>query len=76
MQTRFGWMLAGIASLLVAALVACGGGAGQHVAVFGVAAMFTEQICGTGLPMGMNAPAAAQNGRFLINLVRWLFGEL
>jgi hypothetical protein len=50
-------------------------GAGR-VAFFGEAAMFTEQACGGGLPMGMNAPAAAQNRRLMLNVFRWLFGEL
>lgn len=44
-----------------------------RVAVFGEAAMFSAQRAGaTAAPMGMNAPAAAQNPQFLLNLVRWL----
>lgn len=47
-----------------------------RVAVFGEAAMFTEQTCGPGRPMGMNSPAAQHNGRFLVNVIRWLGGQL
>lgn len=47
-----------------------------RVALFGEAAMFTEQTCGSGFPMGMNAPAASQNRQFILNLFRWLFGDL
>ena len=44
-----------------------------RVAVFGEAAMFTAQVAGPErLPVGMNRPAAAQNARLLLNLVRWL----
>jgi hypothetical protein len=43
-----------------------------RVAVFGEAAMFSEQTCGANLPMGRNAPAAAHNGRLLLNLIGWL----
>jgi hypothetical protein len=44
-----------------------------RVAVFGEAAMFTAQRAGPGgAPMGMNAPQAGQNARFVANLVRWL----
>ncbi len=50
-------------------------GAGR-VAFFGEAAMFTEQTCGAGLPMGMNAPAASQNRQLILNLFHWLFGNL
>jgi len=43
------------------------------VAVFGEAAMFSAQLAGPqGVPMGMNAPIAAQNPRFLVNLMEWL----
>jgi hypothetical protein len=48
-----------------------------RVAVFGEAAMFSAQLAGDPpVPMGMNAPAAAQNFRFLLNTVHWLAGEL
>ena len=47
-----------------------------RVALFGEAAMFTEQTCGNDFPMGMNAPAASQNRQFIINLFRWLFRDL
>jgi hypothetical protein len=44
-----------------------------RVAVFGEAAMFTAQRKGRQrAPMGMNAPAAAQNGQFTLNVMRWL----
>jgi hypothetical protein len=46
-----------------------------RVAVFGEAAMFSAQLAGPDRkPMGMNAPIAAQNARFLLNLMRWLAG--
>ena len=44
------------------------------MAAFGEAAMFTEQTCGGGSPMGMNTPAG-QNRPFLINLLRWPGGK-
>ncbi len=47
-----------------------------RVAVFGEAAMFTEQTCGPGRAMGMTSPSAAQNGRFLLNVMQWLGGGL
>lgn len=44
-----------------------------RVAVFGEAAMFTAQLAGAQKqPMGMNAPIAAQNAQFLLNLLHWL----
>jgi len=44
-----------------------------RVAVFGEAAMFSAQLAGPqGVPVGMNAPLAAQNPRFLLNLAEWL----
>jgi len=44
-----------------------------RVAVFGEAAMFSAQVSGPMRePMGMNAPIATDNPRFLVNLVRWL----
>jgi hypothetical protein len=44
-----------------------------RVAVFGEAAMFSAQLAGPqAVPMGMNAPLAAQNPRFLLNLMGWL----
>lgn len=44
-----------------------------RVAVFGEAAMFTAQLAGPErTPVGMNHPAAAQNARFLRNLMQWL----
>lgn len=49
-------------------------GAGR-VAIFGEAAMFTGQRVGPQrVPMGMNAPGAPQNARFVLNLMRWLAG--
>lgn len=47
-----------------------------RVAVFGEAAMFTEQTCGPGRPMGMTSPAARQNRTLLLNVMRWLAGRL
>jgi hypothetical protein len=44
-----------------------------RVAVFGEAAMFSAQVKGPAkIPMGMNAPIASENPRFIVNLVRWL----
>jgi hypothetical protein len=44
-----------------------------RVAVFGEAAMFTAQRkCPERLPMGFNSPAAGQNARFVLDVVRWL----
>lgn len=45
-----------------------------RVAVFGEAAMFTAQRVGDGEAMGMNAPIAGGNPRFVLNLLRWLAG--
>jgi len=51
-------------------------GAGK-VAAFGEAAMFSAQVFGVErLPMGMNDPAADENYQFLLNVVRWLSGQL
>ncbi|MDX2058274.1 MAG: DUF4350 domain-containing protein [Gemmatimonadales bacterium] len=51
-------------------------GAGR-VAVFGEAAMFSAQVSGAARrPMGMNAPKAGQNPRFLLNVLHWLSGLL
>jgi hypothetical protein len=48
-----------------------------RVAVFGEAAMFSAQLAGPNRqPMGMNAPIAAQNPQFLLNLLHWLSGLL
>ncbi|MEQ8330383.1 MAG: hypothetical protein RH859_07990 [Longimicrobiales bacterium] len=58
------------AYLLQGALVRHGQG---RVAVFGEAAMFSAQLAGPEeRPMGMNHPAAAQNYRFALNVMRWL----
>ncbi|HBY60644.1 MAG TPA: hypothetical protein DEH78_12535 [Solibacterales bacterium] len=47
-----------------------------RVALFGEAAMFSAQLAGPGkTPMGMNAPAAKHNPRFLLNVMRWLTEE-
>lgn len=44
-----------------------------RVAVFGEAAMFSAQITGPDRhPMGMNAPIARHNARFLLNVMHWL----
>jgi hypothetical protein len=51
-------------------------GAGR-VAAFGEAAMFSAQLGGAQrMPVGMNAPEAAQNYQFLLNVVHWLSGML
>ncbi len=48
-----------------------------RVAVFAEAAMFTAQIEGRErVPMGMNAPDAAQNAQFALNTLHWLAGLL
>lgn len=48
-----------------------------RVAVFGEAAMFSAQLAGPNKsPMGMNAPIAAQNPQFLLNILHWLTGLL
>lgn len=48
-----------------------------RIAVFGEAAMFSAQLAGPArTPMGMNAPAAAQNPQFLLNVMHWLSGVL
>lgn len=48
-----------------------------RVAVFGEAAMFSAQLAGSDRsPMGMNAPVAAQNPQFLLNVMHWLSGKL
>jgi hypothetical protein len=58
------------AYLLQGALLRHGRG---RVAVFGEAAMFSAQLAGPQRrPMGMNHPAAAQNHRFALNVLRWL----
>ena len=46
-----------------------------RLAVFGEAGMFTAQVQtdnGRVVPMGMNAPHAELNYRFILNLMRWL----
>jgi hypothetical protein len=50
-------------------------GAGR-VAIFAEAGLFGAQTSGGGQPVGMNAPEAAQNPRFLLNLLHWLSGRL
>jgi hypothetical protein len=48
-----------------------------RVAVFGEAAMFSAQLAGPNrAPMGMNAPVAAQNPQFLLNVLHWLSKRL
>jgi hypothetical protein len=48
-----------------------------RVAVFGEAAMFSAQVAGPNRnPMGMNAPIAARNPQFLLNVMHWLSGIL
>jgi hypothetical protein len=48
-----------------------------RVALFGEAAMFSAQVTGPERrPMGMNAPLAEQNARFVLNVLHWLAGLL
>lgn len=48
-----------------------------RVAMFGEAAMFSAQVTGPQrVPMGMNAPRAAQNAQFTLNVIHWLTGAL
>lgn len=48
-----------------------------RAAFFGEAAMFSAQLAGSKRrPMGMNAPVAAQNPQFLLNVLHWLCGPL
>jgi hypothetical protein len=48
-----------------------------RVAMFGEAAMFTAQLRGPErIPMGMNAPYAEENYKFLLNVSHWLSGLL
>jgi len=48
-----------------------------RVAVFGEAAMFSAQLSGPNRgPMGMNAPVAAKNPQFLLNVMHWVTGKL
>lgn len=61
------------AGLVQGAVVRHGDG---WVGAFGEAAMFAAQLAGPERrPMGMNAPDAAQNYRFALNLVHWLTGR-
>jgi hypothetical protein len=51
-------------------------GAGR-AAMFGEAAMFSAQVAGPRrVPAGMNAPIAAGNAQFLLNVLHWLTGLL
>ncbi len=43
-----------------------------RVVVFGEAAMFSAQIQGDSIRMGMNAPDARQNPQLLLNIIHWL----
>jgi hypothetical protein len=46
-----------------------------RVVLCGEAAMFSAQVAGPDrVPMGMNAPVAAQNPQFLLNVMHWLTG--
>lgn len=48
-----------------------------RVAMFGEAGMFSAQLAGPQRkPMGMNAPVAAENAQFLLNVLHWLTGLL
>lgn len=46
-----------------------------RAAFFGEAAMFSAQLAG-GMPMGMNAPGAEENHKLVLNVLRWLSGNL
>ncbi|MEM6468388.1 MAG: hypothetical protein AAF802_02380 [Planctomycetota bacterium] len=59
-----GWHQGGLAEL----------GKGR-VAVFGEAGMFSAQVAGPGMKMGMNVEGAEQNQQFLKNVIRWLAGD-
>lgn len=62
------------ANLLQGAIVYHGRGL---VAVFAEAAMFSAQLVGPEQrPMGMNAPEAAENKQFVLNLMHWLSGRM
>jgi hypothetical protein len=60
-----------VAGWLQGAVRRVGGG---RVAVFGEAAQFSAQRAGQdgSTPMGMNAPEAGQNARFLLAVMQWL----
>jgi hypothetical protein len=61
-----------VAGRLQGALLTIGKG---KVAVFGEAAMFSAQLGGPDKrPIGMNAPVAKENPRFLLNVMHWLTG--
>lgn len=60
-----------VAGWLQGALLEVGEG---RAAFFGEAAMFTEQQCGGSVPMGWNAPPAAQNADLALNVMEWLAG--
>jgi hypothetical protein len=48
-----------------------------RVAIFGEAAMFSAQVAGAERrPMGMNAPMAEENARFVLNVLHWVMGVL
>jgi hypothetical protein len=47
-----------------------------RVAVFGEAAMFSAQFRSDGSKMGMNAPYAEENYKFVLNVSHWLSGLL
>ncbi|MEW6126862.1 MAG: DUF4350 domain-containing protein [Acidobacteriota bacterium] len=48
-----------------------------RIAIFGEAAMFSAQLAGANrTPVGMNAPIAAKNPQFLLNIMHWLSGKL
>jgi hypothetical protein len=60
--------------MLQGALIELGRG---RVAVFAEAAMFTAQVSGPERrPMGLGAPGAEENKRFLLDVVRWLARSL
>ncbi len=54
----------------------CQGAAKQfgkgRVVIFGEAAMFTSQVAGNDITVGMRSPEAGQNPQLLLNIMRWL----
>jgi len=56
----------------------CQGAAKQfgkgRVVVFGEAAMFTSQVAGNDITVGMRSPEAGQNAQLLLNIMHWLSG--
>ncbi len=80
LEPRYAWQFApgtrvrDVGGWLQGATLTVGRG---RLALFGEAAMFSAQRAGpTRQPMGMNAPMAEQNPRFVLNVLHWLAGLL